>query len=765
MPYPTYDRTKSVFIEVSAWVLAVSASMILGLLCFSGMLAIWPALTVAFAAFFFAIVIEGQIYLDNIRSALEKFSEPRAYEHQLSAIYLQEKLADYDKNRDLFVLREPTKEDQKRVCDHNQVIVFRKDDHFEIGYRNQSGEYKQRALTGEQSQFLAHYSKEQFMEIPGHHEKIQSILQDFNEPSTSRPQKDYPFFIRAYVSQCLYIRKLNCHLHTQPANEESQNELENMRNHLRRLDEEISDSLFRDVELETLADNVTFAPELLGNTYSLNLETMAVSKSPLRKQQKALPRGLSPNIFNKQVTTPPSLDLQVLTDEDPVLTNLSQQTYQFHRNKLVEWIRADKEVWQARLSSHTLYSRLAFLISAFAGLIMGIGTTYLIMEAVAVIPWLAVIPLTLFPPVIAPLALIAGAAHGLLIYNSLTNMLLDNPAKKFMDRMRALSWQDMNLKQGLILGLSILLLAVTIFLTICTAGTWLTVFHKTKPLFAVLNLIPNLVLNLIIPILIGVSILPFSIQSVTNTLEGLENNPSLDAAIAALNPRNWRAPTWRLPRTSDEAYHWVSDTIWKQWVPQFLGVTAEEFAEESDKQKRNPYRIIYRLLFKPLRDFIFIGHLLSAGATSDQIEGVPVMFSFWLNVGFECAEDWDWIMGRAHVDNLDTVDLLKERAQKTDDHNHDKNLPIMVLNLIFEPLLRLAAEWDNDERRKVGKGDNVEERYAKIKGLKPQEAAPVIPEYRKSADFNLFLFKATVFESSASITDSCCAPKVSFMSA
>ena len=59
--YPTYDRW-AIVIEVSAWVLAISASMILGLLSFSGMLAIWPVLPLAFAAFLFAIVIEGQIY-------------------------------------------------------------------------------------------------------------------------------------------------------------------------------------------------------------------------------------------------------------------------------------------------------------------------------------------------------------------------------------------------------------------------------------------------------------------------------------------------------------------------------------------------------------------------------------------------------------------------------------------------------------------------------------------------------------------------------
>ncbi|MCX7118824.1 MAG: hypothetical protein NTZ86_02980, partial [Legionellales bacterium] len=236
-----------------------------------------------------------------------------------------------------------------------------------------------------------------------------------------------------------------------------------------------------------------------------------------------------------------------------------------------------------------------------------------------------------------------------------------------------------------------------------------------------------------------------------------EANPSLDRAIKALNPRNWRAPTWRLPRTCAEASEWLSERMWQHWVPDFLGITATEFALETNMQKKNPYRIMYRLFFEPLRNFIFIGHLVSAGATSDQIEG-QVWLSFWLNFWFECVEDWDWIWGRAHVDDIDTVDLLKERAQKADDHNHDKNLPMRLLKFVFEPILQRAAQWDNMYRNR-GEEDSVQKRYAKIQGLQPEKPAPVIPEYRKGADFNLFLFKSSLYESSASLRDDCCAPK------
>lgn len=757
MPYPNYDRWKPVVIEVSAWVLAISASMILGLLSFSGMLAIWPSLFLAFAAFLLAIVIEGEIYLQNIRSALEKLIEPKAYEQQLTALYLQERLVDFDKNLDLLLIRQPTDDEKKQVCDHNQVVIWPEGNTYKIGFRNANGEFEAKVLNAEQSQFLRHYiPQEQFLENPGHHEHIQKILAQLNGSVVARPQQHYPLFIKAYISQCRYVRRLNCYLHTQPFNEERQKELEVMNSHLKRLEDELNDDLFHAPKMSTtqpLGNIISF--KINKNKYDFDLVTMS---SQLKK--KNAPLGMSfvraPKPFvltdDKKATTDP---IRSLPEEDPKFGELSDQTYQFHRNKLMEWISPeDRAAWEACLSTHTLYSRIAFVISAFSGLIMGIGTTYLIMEAMAAIPWFAALPLTLFPPVVAPLALIAGAAYGLLIYNSLTDMLLDNPFKKFFARLRS-NFQDMTLKKGVLLGFSLVLLLVTIVLTICTAGTWLTVFHKTKPLFTWISHISNIVLNTMIPILIGFSILPFSIQSISNTLQNLEESPDFDKLIDKLDPRTWRAPTWHLPRNLTEATNWVSERIWQKWVPGFLGLTPKEFAAETPDQQKNPYRILYKLLFEPLQVMIFVGHLISAGATSDQIEGVPVMLSFFLNFFFECAEDWDWIWGRAHVDNLSTSDLLKERLQKTDDHNHDNNLPMRLLNFVFEPILKRAAEWDN-HYRSPSEEDNVQKRYDKIKGRAAPAAAPLVPVYRKESNFNLFLFKSVTYETSAPVNDTCC---------
>ena len=388
---------------------------------------------------------------------------------------------------------------------------------------------------------------------------------------------------------------------------------------------------------------------------------------------------------------------------------------------------------------------------------MGIGTTYLIMDAVASVPWLAGISLTLLPPVVAPMALIAGAAYGLLIYNSLTDMLLEDSVQKFRLKFNEFLTEEMTPKRQLILALSILLFLVSLVLTVCSIGTWVTVFHKTESIFQWIGMMPNVLLNFVIPGFIGLSVLPFSFQSVTNTLDSLELNPNLDSVIEICNPYQWNRFAWRLPNSIQEVSEWLLTKIWDHWIPGFLGISQEEFTAETLGQRLNPWRIIYQLCFQPLRNIIFIGHLVSAGATQDQIQGVPVWVSFWLNFWFECAEDWDWIWGRVHQDKIGTVELVKERVQNADDHNHDKNFPIRLLNFIFSPILWCAAQWAY-ANRVDGEENNIDDYYQKLQGMPPQPNPPNIPAYRKNANFNLFLFKSTILEPSCVQTDFCCGP-------
>jgi hypothetical protein len=69
--------------------LTVGASLIIGFLSFGGMFALWPILPLAFGAFALSVAYEGEIYLQNIKGALNKLFFKRNYlEHQLAREYL-----------------------------------------------------------------------------------------------------------------------------------------------------------------------------------------------------------------------------------------------------------------------------------------------------------------------------------------------------------------------------------------------------------------------------------------------------------------------------------------------------------------------------------------------------------------------------------------------------------------------------------------------------------------------------------------------------
>jgi len=50
----------------------IGASLIVGLLSFGGMFALWPVLSLAFASFFLSVIYEGQIFIKNFQEALAK---------------------------------------------------------------------------------------------------------------------------------------------------------------------------------------------------------------------------------------------------------------------------------------------------------------------------------------------------------------------------------------------------------------------------------------------------------------------------------------------------------------------------------------------------------------------------------------------------------------------------------------------------------------------------------------------------------------------
>ena len=69
--------------------LSTGASLILGLLSFGGMYALWPALIPAAAGFALSVVYEFEIYSQNITRAFEKLFNLDYFEKQLPKYYLK----------------------------------------------------------------------------------------------------------------------------------------------------------------------------------------------------------------------------------------------------------------------------------------------------------------------------------------------------------------------------------------------------------------------------------------------------------------------------------------------------------------------------------------------------------------------------------------------------------------------------------------------------------------------------------------------------
>ena len=193
--------------------------------------------------------------------------------------------------------------------------------------------------------------------------------------------------------------------------------------------------------------------------------------------------------------------------------------------------------FQAKRSSRSVIYQILKVFCSTAGVFMGLGTTYLLIEAFSVIPWLAALPVASLPMLIVPMAVIAGVAYGLLVYNAMTDMIASEMVTKWFKKIS----QDLsNPKKwwggvGKICVLSVMFL-ITLALSLCTAGTWWTVAKTTPPLFSWMNKIPSFMMLVLNPLILSVSTWAFNLENVSETLEMAE--PYVDAWLGEDKPTN-----------------------------------------------------------------------------------------------------------------------------------------------------------------------------------------------------------------------------------
>ena len=341
----------------------------------------------------------------------------------------------------------------------------------------------------------------------------------------------------------------------------------------------------------------------------------------------------------------------------------------------------EREKYKALLTGRAWTFHAVKAFSILAGAFMSLGTTYLLVEAMSIIPFFAALSFAALPVMIVPMALVAGAAYGFLTYNAVTDMISNDTLNKW--RLKLLKDLKEKPVRGVIMTIAaVILVGLAVALTICTAGTWWTIAQETRPLFTWMSKMPGFIMGIINPIITGLSAVVFNLQ---NSSETLEIAHSVASRIGAEHPAHGHSHG---PHANEESethahsHHTESPTLLQR---------------ENWGQVLNPFRLLLKLTIMPLRALLFLGHLISIGVTADRVPGMPVVLSALLGIVSEGFEDFHYFFGHDHHDHgtLSQEAMLKERLTSGHGHNHNVDLPTRVLKTIFLPVYLLATAWDS----------------------------------------------------------------------
>lgn len=362
--------------------------------------------------------------------------------------------------------------------------------------------------------------------------------------------------------------------------------------------------------------------------------------------------------------------LQLFSDKNNPSPNTSKYTIE-----LLDWLALNKrDEWIKQYEKRHFQFHIVKGFSVVAGLFMGLGSTYLIVEAFTIIPFFATIPFTLWPIIILPMATVAGAAYGMLTYNAVTDMINNNTVVKWYNKIRNDLSQGLTVRNVFIATTAVFLVGLALALTVCTAGTWWTIATNARPLFDWMKKMPSFIMGIINPIITGASAIVFNIQ---NTAESLD---MVDEAT-----RSNKNVFQKIYEAISNGYQHLRET--ENWL-----------------QIVNPFRILLKLTITPLRILLFLGHLISVAVTSDRMPGVPQILSALVAIISEGFEDAHYFIGHTHEDELDEEHghqdhhqfekLLKERLDPDSDQDHNMDIPTWILKTIASPIYGLAALWD-----------------------------------------------------------------------
>lgn len=325
-----------------------------------------------------------------------------------------------------------------------------------------------------------------------------------------------------------------------------------------------------------------------------------------------------------------------------------------------------REQWQTKLTIRRwgLYGVLAF--SFVAGGCAALGTTYLLVEAIAVIPFLAALGPASIVPIAVAGSIIAGVAYGLLVYNAITDFINNETIVTWYNKIRE-DWRDGFSFHNVVMALTtVTLILLAGALTVCTAGTWWTVVANARPLFEWMKNIPFWIINIIQPAITGFGSLFFIIQNTSESIKMVDE--------------------------------WLTKVLEKGLIKTLFGSTEKWFRQlrsiETWFQIFNPFRILLKLTVTPIRLLLFLGHLISIALTADRMPGIPHIVSFLVAIISEGFEDAHYFLGHTHSHPHTMQDKLNERLGAGHGHSHDLDIPTLIIKVIASPLYLSAALYD-----------------------------------------------------------------------
>lgn len=645
--------------------LTTAASVLLGILSWAGMWAIFPILAVAAIAGFLSVLFEGEIYFQNIKGALTKLFKGE---------YLKKFFANKHFDETVKNHKTAVQNLEETVKNHDQTGPNTFKSKFLKSYKDSLiqlqliGEAIKKARTignkERRNAALKHLRQEEatfekkrktfsklFTNIMFGKEALLTeeelqIRQDFyNTQSEKDPQALAAFkarskhfntkFLQDYEICLDQLKQVNANIH---------------------LAKKIEDRDKREQELRRLKQqriHIEKNRKIFSKIFTRIMFITDSAKTPLTPYEKQLQK----DFFGSQ-------------------KNLSEGKSQ--------------EGFEALVKRRKIYYHIAKIWAFLSFAAVSFGTIYLMAGAIEMLPAaiLLATPLLTSPFALIPIALIVGLAYGLLIYNAITDMINHETVQKWRKIFfgNELSYEQ-KWKRRLMFLAGAVLFSLAIALSVCTGGTWWTITQNAPAFLSWMNGLASGVLLFIRCAVAFITTIATGMFDVENTSE------TLDLAKEALKGKK--------------------GDLYKQWIIKKQGMR-DQWDSETMLEKLNPFRIILMIVFVPLQILFFLGHLVSIGVDADRVFGIPEVLSAVLGTISEFFQDLHYFLKFMEGDAHSHADHQG--------HNHSLDLPTRFLFVLLSPLCLGAMLWAHCFRAKPKK-EHAKPKFEATDGISEETQA------------------------------------------